>query len=154
MGYFDDWFGTEDYFEGWFDVVEEGAEPPPSGHGGVSKSRILGTLAPKPAIPPWRQVQDHATSNALTDIRRFLADALERSENYGVHVEVTFAAADTPTRVDTGLGGAPKGYKVVRASAAMHVFDATPTTPLDPVRDRGVTWLQASAPGTVTLYFY
>lgn len=154
MGYFDDWFdgAPGHYFEDlWWDpVTTTVVVGPPSSNGGVSKSQILGTTAPRPALPPWRGIAG-PTGNALTDIRRVLAGTLQRDENWGNHVDVTFTAANTPVPVDTGLGGAAKGYHVVRSDTGATVFDAHPGVPDS---KRGVLWLQASAPCRVLLYIY
>lgn len=148
--FFRGWFGSGD--DEWFDPAA--ASPaPPSGDGGVSKSKILGTVAPRPAIPPWRQVEGTA-GKMLTDIRNFIGTTVGRDELWGNHVEVTFAAGSTPVRVDTGLGGPLRGYYIVRASADVRIFDSNPPSGSDPTPERGMHWFQASAPAKVTLYIY
>lgn len=151
MGYFDGWWG-DDYLDTWFDPATGAIVPivPPSGLGGASNKLSLSTLAPRPKVPLWRQI-DGAVGTALTEIRGFLADAVTRPHLWGNHVQVTFTAASTATRVQTGLGTVAKGYKIVKSNANLTVWDATSATPSN---DRGVIWLQASAPGTVTLYCY
>lgn len=146
MGYFDDWFG-EDYWDGWFDPE---TAVPASGAPGISKPRLLGTVATKPVVPIWRQIPG-PTGIALTDIRKFLSDVVDKDHNWGNLVDVEFTAATTATRIATGLGGPCKGYRVEKSNADVRVFDATPPTP---VPERGVIWLQASAPARVTLYVY
>ncbi len=122
----------------------------PSGQGGVSNAFNLGTVAPRPMAPLWRQIPG-PVGIALTEVRRFLSDTLDRGHLWGNHVDVTFTAGSTPTKIRTGLGGPVKGYKIVRADADVRVWDARPA---DPSQERGVHWLQASGPATVTLYFY
>lgn len=147
--YFDasDYFG-EDYFTGHFDASP--AVVHTSGSPGISKSFPLGTVAPRPPLPPWRQVKGPA-GLFLTDVRNSLQDVYARDHLWGNHVDVEFTVANTPTRIATGLGGPAKGYKIVRASADVRVWDATPSAPSE---ERGVLWLQASAPAKVTLYIY
>jgi hypothetical protein len=154
MPYFGTWFGPDpgaDYFEDWFDADGDAAEAPPapSAEGGVSKPRLLSNLAPRPVVPPWRQING-PTGVTLTEVRRFLHDTQQKDHLWGNHVEVEFAAASTATPVATGLGGSAKGYKVVKSNAGITVFDATP--PAD--AERGVLWLQSSGAGKVTLYVY
>lgn len=148
MGYFDGWFG-DDYLDTWFDPPQT-TPGPSSGNGGVSNHVTLATIAPKPVTPVWRQIPG-SIGSALNDVRRFLGDTLTRPQLWGTHVDVTFTAATTATRVATGLGGPAKGYKVVRANADVRVWDASPAHPDE---TRGVIWLQASAPAKVTIYFY
>ena len=117
MGYFDDWFGELDggaYLEGWFDP-DAGTPPAPSANGGSSKARILGTLAPRPQVPPWRHL-DGPNGVQHTEVRRYLSDINSRDVIFGNHVEVTFADAATAVRVDTGLGGPCRGYKIVSSN--------------------------------------
>ncbi len=152
--WFEDWFGPTsgtDWFEDWFDP--DGAGSPASGNGGISKSRILGTLAPRPQVPPWRHIEG-PVGVMLTEIRRYLNEVNEREHTWGNHVVVTFTAPSTSVRVDTGLGGPPKGYQVTRSNADIRVFDGTLPAGVDPAPERGIIWLQASGAGTVTLYVY
>lgn len=149
MSYFGDWFDSDDaYFFDWFDEPEDDA--PPSGGGGVSRSRILGNVNPRPQVPPWYQING-AAGQALTGIRRFLHDAQGRDELWGNHVEVEFSGAGASVPVATGLGGPLKGYKIVRADSDIRVFDGEASSPDVP---RGTHYLQASGAGKVTLYVY
>lgn len=149
MGYFDDWFGFDYFGDDWFDESPTGGVPT-SGHPGISKSKILGTTAPRPQVPPWRQIPG-PVGTAIKGVLDYLHKVNDQSHLWGNHVEVTFGAPDTPTRVDTGLGAAAQGYKVVRTDANLTVRDATAPAPS---QDRGIIWLQASAAGTATLYIY
>lgn len=151
-GFFDDdYWGGDEYFDTYFDDAAPG-EPPPvlSGNGGVSKSKILGVTAPRPQVPPWRQISG-PEGIQLTEIRNFLAQVHERDDAWGNRVTVTFTAADTPVRVLTGLGGPAKGYRVERADADVRVWDATPPAE---EKERGVLWLQASGPAKIILLVY
>ncbi len=149
MAYFRGWF-TDGYLDTWFD----GAPPPPpdggSGGGGVSKSLPIGTVAPRPYLPPWRQVTGPA-GLFLTDIRNALQDTFARDHLWGNHVEVEFSGAGELVKVRTGLGGPAKGYKIVRANADVRVWEGTPPAPEE---ERAVLWLQASGAAKVTLYIY
>lgn len=151
MPYFDGWFGDDYAPDDWFDPDEGTVTPPSSGVPvGSTKPRLLGTLNTKPVVPVWRQI-DGPTGIALTEIRKFLSEVVDKDHNWGNLVQVEFTAAITPTRVATGLGGPCRGYRIEKANADVRVFDATPPTP---VPERGVIWLQASAPAKVTLYVY
>lgn len=149
--YFQGWF-SDDYLDVWFDPASV-TPTPPSGFGGISNVKVLGVLSPRPAAPLWRQIEG-ATGTTFTETRRFLHDMLGRNQLWGNHIQVKFTTANTPTRIDSGLGGPTTGYHIVRADADVRVFDADPGTPPDPKSDRGIIWLQASAPATVTLYIY
>ena len=146
--FFRGWFSDE-YLDTWFDPAN-GGTPPPSGNGGISKSVFLGTVAPRPVLPPWRQIPG-PTGSFLTDIRNVLGVALTQDHLWGNHVTVTFPGAGTSVKINTGLGGPLKGYKVVRADADIRVWDASPGAPSE---ERGVHWLQSSGAGKVTLYVY
>jgi hypothetical protein len=149
--FFDDWFDDGDaYFDEWFDEADVAPPAKPSVNPGVSKKRILGTTAPRPQVPPWKQVPG-ATGVWLTEIRNFLSQVQEKDAVWGNTVTVTFPAADVPVRILTGLGGPSKGYRLEGASADVRVWDAV--TPASE-RERGVLWLQASGPATVKLYVY
>lgn len=148
MAFFEGWFG--DYLDGWFDTPSSGPAPAPSANGGVSKARALSVVAPRPVVPPWRQIAG-SVGNSITEIRNFLNNVVGQDHLWGNHVDVQFVAGTTPTKIATGLGGPAKAYKVVRSNADVRVWDATPGTPDD---ERGVLWLQASAPAKVTLYIY
>jgi hypothetical protein len=151
MPFFSGWF-SDDYLDTWFDEGSSSSTPT-SGHGGISRSRLLSNVAPRPPVPPWRQIPG-PTGQALTDIRAFLTEVQQRNELWGTHVRVEFSGPGVSVPVPTGLGGPATGYKIVRADADIRVWDGTPTTPVDPKIDRGVHWLQASGAGTVTLNFY
>ncbi len=142
---------TEEYLDDHFDGEGGGTSTPPaSGNGGISRARLLGTRAPRPRVPPWRQLGGDV-GKAMTDVRNYLNELDAREITWGNHVTVTFTAADTSVAVDTGLGGAAKGYTVVKSSADVRVYDGTPPTPDVP---RGTIYLKATAPATVTLYIY
>lgn len=151
MAYFDDWFGDgDDYLLDWFDPSEAIT---PSVPPGTTRSKVvfLGTKNPRPQVPPHRYIEGPA-GMMLQEIRRFLNEAVDRPQNWGNHVQVTFPGAGTTIRVDTGLGGPATGYKVVRKSAAIDVYDGV--TPASDDEKRGVLYLQATGAGTVTLYVY
>lgn len=163
MSYFDDYFGpSNDYVKTWFDPDEGG--PPPSANGGSSKARILGTLTPRPQVPPWRLLKDHnATGMMVTEIRNYLNELDARPETFGNHIEVVFANTTTAVRVDTGLGGPVKGYKIVTSNGDIRVYTSSPPTGVDPTPERGIVWLRAAydvstlpagVQATVTLYVY
>lgn len=148
--FFRGWFGLGD--DEWFDPATV-TPAPPSGDGGVSKAKVLGTVAPRPAVPPWRQIAG-ATGTMFSEVRRFLSDVYNRDHLWGNHVDVTFAGPGTSVRVDTGLGGPSQGYKIVRSNGDLRVWDGTPPSGSDPTPERGIVWLQANAAGKVTLYIY
>lgn len=163
MSYFDDYFGpSNDYVKTWFDP-DEGSTPP-SANGGSSTARILGTLAPRPQVPPWRLLKDqNATGMMVTEMRNYLSALGERAEVFGNHVEVQFADDTSPVRVDTGLGGPARGFKIVDANGDIRVYRTAPPTGVDPTPERGIVWLKAAydaatlpagASATVTLYIY
>jgi hypothetical protein len=142
------WF-TDEYLDEHFDSVPEDPSGG-SGSGGVSVPLPIGTIAPRPSLPPWRQVPGPA-GLFLTDVRNVLQDAIQRDHLWGNHVTVEFSGAGVPVRVATGLGGPAKGYKIVRSNADVRVWDAEPPAPEE---RRGVIWLQASGAARVTLYIY
>ncbi len=145
--YFGGYFGAYFGFQPDTPVV---TSPPAPTFGSLSRIRVLGTVAPRPLVPGWRQI-DGAAGEMFTEIRRFLNEAAGRDHLWGNSVRVTFPAALTPVPVPTGLGGPAQGYRIDRRDGDFQVFDADPATP---TTDRGIHWLQASAPGTATIYFF
>lgn len=164
MPFFQDFFGPStgnDFFEDWFDLDGEEAAPP-SANGGGSKARILGTLAPRPQVPPWRHI-DGAAGTMLTEVRRYLNELNDRATTFGNHVEVSFANDTDAVRVDTGLGGPAQGYKIVSANCDIRVYSSRPPSGTDPTPERGIVWLKAAYDAdtvpdgelaTCTLYIY
>lgn len=163
--YFDGYFGpSTDYFDDYFDPDAAPAGPP-SANGGSSKAKILGTQAPRPQVPPWRALDrdPKAVSMMVTEMRNYLSTLHDRAEVFGNHIEIQFADDTTPVRVDTGLGGPPKGYKQVSANGDIRVYSSSPPSGVDPTPERGIVWLKAAydpatlpagKPATVTLYIY
>lgn len=63
-------------------------------------------------------------------------------------ITVEFKTANTDTMVTHNLGRIPKGYLPSKQSANMVVFDGTKSATIN------VSYLQSSAPGTITLIFH
>lgn len=84
-------------------------------------------------------------------MRKTVQGVLDQPHLFGNTISVTFTAANTPTKVSTGLTGSVTGYHVTKKTVAVDVFDATSPDGTSPP---GVHWLQASAATTVALYFY
>lgn len=161
MAYFSDYFGTDGtgFLEDWFESQDTAVSGASIGGG---RARLLGTQAPRPQVPPWRFI-DGPAGTMLTEVRRYLNELSDRGQNWGNHVEVTFAAPGTPVRVDTGLGGPPQGYKTVRANGDIRVYESAPPDGTDPTPERGIIYLKAAyddttlpagADAVVTLYLY
>jgi hypothetical protein len=106
----------------------------------------------KPYVPPFRPGE---SNDPAEDTRRFMHEVVNnRDQLWGEQVSVTFPGAGTAVKVATGLSGNVKGYMIVRRSADIRVWDATPPSSVSPIVERGVHWLQANAAGTVTLYIF
>jgi hypothetical protein len=82
----------------------------------------------------------------LTEVKLAVNGNLNFVDNFGAReVSVTFSAANTDTRVDTGLKNVPTKYIVQGTTAAMSIYDGT----LSP--QPGVIFLRSSAVGTARL---
>ncbi len=82
----------------------------------------------------------------LTEIKLAVNGNLNFVDNFGGReVSVTFTAANTNTRVDTGLRTVPTKYIVQGTTAAMSVYDGTLAS------QPGVIFLRSSAVGTARL---
>lgn len=105
----------------------------------------------RPAPPKTRRFRDVLLSAFVDEVQAFLRRVHGADVVWGRAVEVDFTAAGTATLVVHGLSRRPTGYSVVRRDANFTVFDAVPPDGTDDPRQ---LWLQASAPGTATLWIF
>jgi hypothetical protein len=88
-------------------------------------------------------------SIAVGDLSDAVNGGLEFDSNLNTKtVTVTFDAANTETAVTHNLGRIPTGYLASKMSANMVVFDGSRAA------TSNVSYLKASAPGTITLIFH
>lgn len=101
-------------------------------------------------VPRDMRVKDPVTDQVLREHRAAVVSLGSLPFVKTNTVTVVFTAGATPVVVKHGLPGRVTGYMVVRASAALTVYDSAPIG-ADHVED---LWIQASAAGTVTLFVY
>jgi hypothetical protein len=103
----------------------------------------------RPAVPVWRDIPG-PVGQFLRSLHRFVRELVDnRPHVWGNEVTVTFAAADTDTRVDHGLGYPATGFFIVHSSGDIRVWHS----PSTPSSNESIT-LRASATGTCTVYVY
>lgn len=115
---------------------------------GNNRAALVGV---RPKAPLHRDIPG-AVGDTLNETREALSTVISQDQTWGNHVDVTFTAANVPTKVATGSGGPAKGYYVTQSNADVRVFSADNPNPAD--LSRGFLWLQASGPAKVTLYIY
>lgn len=90
------------------------------------------------------------SSQQILAISSLINGNLKLGENIpGKFVEVTFATADTDTPAYHNLGYVPKGYIVIRKSAAYGVYDGLPAFTSSAIYLRS-----ASAPMFTTVFIF